>query len=71
MGFGCFALRNGDDLTEGSRDDTFGLLRFVASHHCMSFTAACLSVRKDGAIVSIEDTVDERERALLVNQTLS
>jgi hypothetical protein len=58
------------DLTECSWDDSFQLLIVRNAHHCVSFAASSLTICKNGAVVSIEDTVDERKSALFVNEVL-
>ena len=53
MSFGSIILSLGDDLTEGSRDDTSCLLAICPSHHGVRFTTTCLSISEDGPVVSI------------------
>lgn len=63
-------LGDGYDLLEGSRNDPSGVLVLVSSHHGMSLSAPGLSVGEDGAVVSLDDVVDERESALFVDKSL-
>ena len=68
--FTGFIFCNCYDLTECSWNDSFQLLIVRNAHHCVSFAASSLTVCENGAVVSIEDTVDERKSALFVNEVL-
>lgn len=59
-----------DDLIESSRNNSLGFLRVINSHHCVSFPAASLAVREDGAIVTLKDTINKRKCSLLIDLTL-
>ena len=56
MSLSSIVLCLGNYLTESSRNYTTVLFALVSSHHSVRFTATGLSVGKDGAIVSIQDT---------------
>lgn len=70
MVFHGFVFSDRNDLAEGPRNDSLAVLGFVAAHHGMGLTAACLSIGEDGAIVAIEYAIDEGEGALLVDEAL-
>lgn len=70
MIFAGIIFSDGYDLTKRTRNDAFALLVLVATHHRVCLATACLPVCEDGPIVSIQHIVDQRECALLVDQTL-
>lgn len=49
-----FASCKGDDLTKGSRDNTFGILIIIRPHHSMSFSTTSLTISEDGSIISLQ-----------------
>lgn len=67
----CLILGDGDDLAEGTRDDSFAFLALVATHHRMRLSAAGLPIGENCSIVPVDYAIDQREGTLLVNQTLS
>lgn len=69
MCFRCVIFSYCYYLTECPRNDSFGLLA-LSSHHGVRFAAACLPIRKNGAIIAIEYIFDQREGTLLVDETL-
>ena len=70
MGLRGIVLGYGDDLAEGTWDDSLGFLAVVAAHHSMGLTTSGLSVREDSAVVAVQYALDEGEGALLVDQVL-
>ena len=64
------ALGQRHDLTEGSRDDSLVFLAVLHSHHGMGFSASCLAVCKNSAVVALQDVVYKGEGRLLVDQAL-
>jgi hypothetical protein len=71
MCFTNLVFCNGDNLTKRSRNDSFLYLATWNTHHCMCFTTSCLTVRKNGSIVTVDNAVDKGESALLIDKTLS
>jgi hypothetical protein len=65
--FACLIFCNCYDLTEGSGNDTLQLLIVRNTHHCVCFSATCLSIGEDSSIVAIQYTVDKGESALFVD----
>ena len=53
MGLGCVVFSYCYYLTECSWNDASGLLT-LSSHHRVGFTAACLPIREDSSIVTVE-----------------
>jgi hypothetical protein len=66
----CLTLSKSYDLAKGSGDDSLALFALATAHHRVSFTAASLPVGEDCAVVAIENTVNEGECGLLVDQGL-
>ncbi len=58
MFFIGLGIRQSDNLMEGSGNDTFGLFAFRTAHHGMCLTTACLSICKNGAVISFKDIVN-------------
>lgn len=67
----CLILGDGDDLAEGTRDDSFAFLALVTTHHRMRLSAAGLPIGEDCSIVPVDYAINQREGTLLVYQTLS
>ena len=66
----CVVFGDGHYLTESSRNYSSAFLTLVAAHHRVCLTTTGLTVRKDGAIVSIEDAIDEGEGTLFIDEAL-
>jgi len=58
MIFTSIIFSNGYYLTESSRNDSFCLVTFVTTHHCMSLTTTCLTICKYRSVVAVENVVD-------------
>ncbi len=58
MFFISLGIRQSDNLMKGSGNDTFRLFAVSTAHHGMCLTATCLSICKNGAVISFEDIVD-------------
>ena len=58
MFFIGLGISKSDNLMECSGNDTFGLFAFRTAHHGMRLTTACLSICKNGAVISFKDIVD-------------
>lgn len=67
MSLSSVVLGLGNYLAESTRNDATVLFALVSSHHGVRFTAAGLSISKDGTIVSIQDTLYKEKCTLLIN----
>lgn len=70
MGFGWVGTSNCDYLTKSTWNNALGFLAVIATHHRVSFTTTRLPIGENCAIVTIEDTIDEGEGRLLVDEAL-
>ena len=70
MCFSGLIFCNRYDLAESSWDDSLELLIVGNTHHCVSLSTPSLTISEYGAIISIENTVDEWKCALFVNEVL-
>ena len=57
MSFRSVILSDSDDLTEGSRNDSFLLFDIVDSHHSMGLSTSRLPVREDSSIITVNDVI--------------
>ena len=54
----CIVFCDGDYLAEGTRDNASSFLGVRSAYHCVGLAASGLSIREDGAIVTIEHVFD-------------
>ena len=57
MLFGRLRIRQRYNLMKRSRNDTFRLLALSGTHHRMSLTTSCLSIREYRSVISLQDIV--------------
>ena len=70
VGFTGLIFCNCYDLAECSRNDSLQLLIVRNTHHCVGLSTSSLTVSEYGAIISIENTVNEWKSALFINEVL-
>ena len=61
---------DGHDLTESSGNDASVLLKVVETHHCVGLSAPSLTIGENGAVVAVENRLDESKGALFVDEAL-
>lgn len=70
MLFGRLWIRQRYNLMERSWNDTFRFLALSGTHHRMSFTTSCLSIRKYRSVISFEYIVYQSKSSLFIYITL-
>lgn len=70
MFFLALAVGEGNDLTKCPRYDAFATFTFIGSHHCVSFATSSLTIGENGAIVSLNNTVNKWKSGFLIDVAL-
>lgn len=70
MFFLALTVGEGNDLTKCPGYDAFAAFTLIGSHHCVSLATSGLTIGENGAIVSLNNTVNEWKSSFLIDVAL-